>query len=68
MARRFETLTPEEQAERERLAIMARRQYHNEWRRKNKDRVREYNMRMFYKKALRRMEAEKQAESNGGAE
>ena len=68
MARRFETLTPEEQAERERLAIMARRQYHNEWRRKNKDRVREYNMRMFYKKALKYQESEAEEKSKGGAE
>ena len=40
----------------ERAAVEERRKYQNEWRAKNKDRVKEYNRRYWLKKAAEQAE------------
>ncbi len=44
-------------------AVELRREYHKQWRAKNKDRVREYNRRFWEKQAAKQQEAEKQSET-----
>jgi hypothetical protein len=45
----------------EEIAKEERRRYQREWRRKNKDKVKEHNQRYWKKKALERLEEEKEA-------
>ncbi len=46
------------QEELEKLAVEARREYLREWRKKNKEKVAEYQKRYWARKALREMEEE----------
>ena len=43
----------------ESAAKQAAREYQNEWRRKNKDKVKEYNRKFWEKKAREKLEGEK---------
>lgn len=44
-------------------AAELRREYHKQWRAKNKDKVREYNRRFWEKQAAKQQEAEKQTDT-----
>jgi hypothetical protein len=46
--------------EMERIAILERRSYVNEWRKNNPDKVKQYTLRAFYNRAMKRKEAEAQ--------
>lgn len=55
--------------EMERIATLERRRYVNEWRKNNPEKVKQYTLRTFFNRAMKRKEEEaQQAETNGGAE
>lgn len=54
-----------ENAQLEEMAKEARRQYSREWRRKNKDRIREINAR-YWRRRAERMAERKEAVPDGG--
>lgn len=68
MARRKNLDSPDV-SEMERIAVLERRRYQNEYRKNHPEEVKEYNIRAYYKRAMQRKEEEAQkAKTNGGAE
>ena len=60
MARRKNLDSPDV-SEMERIAVLERRRYQNEYRKNHPEEVKEYNLRAYYKRAMLRKEAEDQA-------